>query len=149
MGQLTRIYKFHLGRCCYCRGLTWNPKDKPSLPDGDIHGYRLRSIGLDYVKGDVGTRLIYHASKGTREHVIRKVDGGGGGKNLWLACHYCNSQRNDRSPAENQRVMQSLVLMGLHPTNREHADVDSYVDLQAFYRACLAAHRAISKQEKS
>ncbi len=113
--QLMRLWTAQCGACFYCGGDTWvrghESKDKAA-----------ERLGID--RGTSHSARVLEGARATREHLVRKVDGGKGGANLVMACHACNVRRGETDIEQHRLDMLSLVHMGLHPTNRVVAGGD-------------------------
>lgn len=51
----------------------------------------------------------------TREHLVRRCEGGGNGDNLTLACRFCNNGRDDRTVEQHKAHILKLIEAGQHP----------------------------------
>lgn len=105
---LKRLFDAQNKLCCYCDGPTW-------IAGGETRVDRNARLGV--VDGPGAGKLLA-AMMATREHVKRRVDGGGNADNLMMACGYCNTTRHGSEPDVHRVDMQVLVAAGLHPTNR-------------------------------
>ncbi len=113
--QLAELYEAASGICCYCDGATW-------LAFREGRNAARRRLGI--VAGTPGAGNALTAARATREHLIKRADGGTDAGNLKLACLACNVRRGDSTPDEHRADMQKLVAAGLHPTNRPSAVPD-------------------------
>ncbi len=66
-----------------------------------------------------GSTKMLRLARATREHLIRSIDGGtDAGKNIKMACQFCNTTRLETPVEQHRANMQRLVAAGLHPVNR-------------------------------
>lgn len=107
--RLAKLFDAQGGRCCYCDGATW-------LPDRETKKQAKTRLGIPDA-GHGSTKML-RAARATREHLVRRIDGGKNVNNLKMACQVCNSTRWDAEPDVHRIDMQVLVAAGLHPTNR-------------------------------
>lgn len=98
------------GLCCYCGCLTHNP-------DRERGKEFCERLGV--IPHSRGSKKLRCYMTATREHLIRKVEGGSDAAgNLALACHYCNSVRQNATVEDHRYEMLALVAAGLHPCHR-------------------------------
>ena len=96
-------------RCYYCGCETWLPWGR------DGRTFNAMPIGT---KEEVLARKAFGWRKATREHLIRRCDGGSDDPcNIALACAYCNSHRGDAKPEIWAIVMAAMVNVGRHPSS--------------------------------
>lgn len=96
---LQNLWDRHKGRCFYCACKTFTlhrPLDRK---------VRVRATVLFTQPG----------RQASREHLIRRCDGGGMGSNIVLACRFCNEARHSRSVAEHKAWVLQLIAAGRHP----------------------------------
>jgi hypothetical protein len=94
------LWHSQYGRCFYCEGETW---------------FRVGVLSP-------GTPKPKHFSpwaRATKEHLVRRADGGPNAGNIAMACFFCNTSRNARSVAEHKEDMLNQVRLGLHPVNKQ------------------------------
>lgn len=92
--------------CIYCNCLTI-PRDMPNKD-------KMRIAGL--AKGDPCATLHVRFRRPTKEHLMRRADGGRSiPGNIAVACAWCNSNRGERSVLEHKLLMQELVRRKWHP----------------------------------
>lgn len=93
--------------CCYC-GL---PMKKRGGPSKDLIDFYLQQTGGRYRL----RKFIRHATS-TKEHLVRKADGGTDARNnLEYAHAYCNSMRGETSVENHREAMIAAVSAGKHP----------------------------------
>lgn len=66
----------------------------------------------------IGTKRFLRYTLQTREHLIKRCDGGKGGKNIVLAHLYCNTVRGDAAPEDHKIRMLAMINDGTHPMAR-------------------------------
>lgn len=112
MIHLSALFKKYNGICVYCDGKTYFRLGR-SLSE-------LCQRFPDLRRGERGAKRKRRYFIATREHMVRKTDGGNNEQqNLVLACAYCNSCRGDATPDQHRAAMQKLVEEGRHPVNRK------------------------------
>jgi hypothetical protein len=124
--QLVSLYVEQDGRCWYCDGRTWLV--------GAESADQVRAR-LQIPKGVPWAAKMLRSAMATREHIVRKVDGGRDAGNLKMACHACNVRRGDSPPDVHRIDMQVLVAAGLHPTNRTALADDPRLHIKAGLKA--------------
>jgi hypothetical protein len=71
---------------------------------------------LKIKKGGHLSKKLVRMSKRTKEHLVRKADGGGDTPNNIVYAHmYCNSCRDDRTVEEHKAYIQKELKNGTHP----------------------------------
>lgn len=133
--QLVRAFDAQNGRCCYCDGACWLPQRESGMQARARLGI---PVGVD------GAAKMLRAARATREHLKRRVDGGGDADNIAMACHACNVRRGDSEPDVHRIDMQVLVAAGLHPTNRPaHTVADPRGHLKRGLKALKKLRRGV------
>jgi hypothetical protein len=104
---LTKHYRKQHGLCCYCEQPAWIPGHKESR--------RQRLKRLQVTEDDPAFMERTNFMRASREHLVRRAEGGGDGENVVMACVFCNSWRDRTAPEIHKRIMLALVAMMLHP----------------------------------
>jgi hypothetical protein len=93
-------------KCFYC-GLEMFPHHTPHK---EIRKYFGVEEGAPY------TRKLIKYARMTKEHLIRKADGGTSvSTNIVYAHAYCNTTRQNQSVTEHKEAIQNAVANGWHP----------------------------------
>ena len=105
--DITKLAQAAADRCVYCGCETWLPVSAAE------HAYHVMPIGT---KAEVDARKRHGWRKATREHLIRKCDGGSDDLcNLALACAFCNSHRGEHEPEIWAIAVLAMVRVRRHP----------------------------------
>lgn len=96
---LPTLWDRHEGRCYYCACKTFHWERPQDMPD------RRRRIVV----------RTQPERRATREHLVRRADGGGNGPNIVLACAFCNHCRDERTVQEHKAYILALIAEGRHP----------------------------------
>lgn len=84
--KLIELWRAHEGRCWYCDRTTW--------VEGTMSKAQARLVFCHPSTPIAEQRTIIRHRRATREHLIRRADGGiRTPGNIVLACNYCNSTR--------------------------------------------------------
>lgn len=110
-------------RCFYCNSPMWNPSNDKSHEFLVRAGFNQRRTDGRYqhpVIGISSTHFKRH-SRLTKEHLIRRADGGIGiPNNIVRACAWCNSNRGEASVSEHKDRIVAMVAAGQHPVARAY-----------------------------
>lgn len=89
------------GQCHYCGGEAW------------LFAEMMVRGGKAALRRRFGDR--YRVYRASREHLLRKTDGGSGLKNnMVMACDGCNTRRGRLSPHEYRELVRRQIAAGTH-----------------------------------
>lgn len=132
MISLQKLFDEAAGTCCYCGCETY-------LPGRDPRPVVLARFGL--VAGAPGVKKALRRRAATREHIVRKTEGGGDNRrNLALACHHCNVTRNAAAPDEHRAAIARAIAAGIHPNHSPRFDLSKGAIRRARRAAGLSPH---------
>ncbi|GJE77761.1 HNH endonuclease [Methylorubrum suomiense] len=115
MISLEKLFDLTGGTCCYCGCQTYLPRSEPRAVVAARFGLAL---------GQPGVKKALRRRTATREHIVRKADGGGDNRrNLTIACHLCNITRGAASPDQHRAAIARAVAAGIHPNHTPKIDL--------------------------